>query len=361
MMHTAPYLGRRKRNNFRHSDFSPTHRSFKFCRATRLSSPQVSKGTSTFSWECRNERWLGSPFFRQRVGGAIRARYGSRVRGGDRLNLSLTAVEKRRQRERERRVWDTFDSLGAESVLAPWLIHWLVHLQRATPSAIRHSVMSQCYKYSHAFPTTFPPPRKCLSSRVSRGRGTQSIIWNAVTQRRPGRIKLWGSPRNRGKTVRESLRSRSQGTDSVLTSLRNKAINSRPDHWRDNYSRAGTGNDCSSFLTDNGCQRIFRGAREPGVASESRSARNWPRSLVTDELSLISETLGRPGSRLNGGLTTSGEEERESARRRQLTVFPMDLAQPYAVATLHELDRRKTVWKAGGFSVKPVQPVSGRP
>lgn len=47
----------------------------------------------------------------------------------------------------------TFDSLRADRVLAPWLIHWLAYLQLARDTVIRHSVMSQCYKYSHAFPT----------------------------------------------------------------------------------------------------------------------------------------------------------------------------------------------------------------
>lgn len=56
-----------------------------------------------------------------------------------------------------------FDSLQVDDVLAPWLIHWLAHLQLARDTAIRHSVMSQCYKYSHAFPTTFLPSRNCLS------------------------------------------------------------------------------------------------------------------------------------------------------------------------------------------------------
>lgn len=68
-----------------------------------------------------------------------------------------------RQRERERRSLGHVRFVASRGVLAPWLIHWLAHLQRARDTAIRHSVMSQCYKYSHAFPTTFLPPRNCLS------------------------------------------------------------------------------------------------------------------------------------------------------------------------------------------------------
>lgn len=109
-------------------------------------------GNETVSAKRREYKWL---------------RYGSRVRGGDHLNLSLTALEKRQQMERERRVWSTFDSLLVDGVLAPWLIHWLAHLQLARDTTIRHSVMSQCYKYSHAFPTTFLPSRNCLSPKLS--------------------------------------------------------------------------------------------------------------------------------------------------------------------------------------------------
>lgn len=63
----------------------------------------------------------------------------------------------------------TFDSLRADRVLAPWLIHWLAYLQLARDTVIRHSVMSQCYKYSHAFPTNFSVlshPSRELSAEV---------------------------------------------------------------------------------------------------------------------------------------------------------------------------------------------------